>query len=49
MSKGKINNDSKDDWKYENENEVKENIFIKINEKKLDLHIIINLKKKENI
>ena len=38
-----------DDWKYENEEQIKTNIEIKINEKKLNLIILINLKKKENI
>ena len=41
--------DDKFEDEYKNEKEIKENIEIRINEKKLNLHIIINFKKKENI
>ena len=41
--------DIDDDFKYANEKEIKENIEIIINEKKLIFHIIINLKRMEFI
>ena len=37
-------NDKKDDWKYENEKEIKENIQIKINEEIIKIN---NYKKKK--
>ena len=41
--------DKEDDYKYENEKEIKENCKIEINNKKIHLVIFINLKKKEKI
>ena len=41
--------DREDDYKHENEKEIKENIEIKIEGKIINFLIIINLKKKENI